>query len=152
MLSEHNQTVVSCINRLGLEYSVLGSGSPSASIVIIAEFPGETECQLKMPLVGGSGRYLWEQLGKVGIKREQCYVTNVIKRKTTTANNENKEKVPKAEMEKWHAVLRTELALLPNARFVLVLGNVALESLTGHTGITKWRGSCLDYTREMGFC
>jgi uracil-DNA glycosylase family 4 len=151
MLSEHNQSVVNVINRLGLEYQVLGSGSPSAQIIVIAEFPGETEVQLKMPLVGGSGKYLWEQLAKVGIKREQCYITNVIKRKITEDKNTNKKALPKEEMLKWHAVLREELSLLPNARFVLVLGNVALEALTGHTGITKWRGSALSYTREMGF-
>lgn len=152
MLSEHNQAVVSCINRLGLEYQVLGSGSPSSKIVVIAEFPGETEVQLKMPLVGGSGRYLWEQLGKVGIKREMCYVTNVVKKKLTEGMNASKKILPKEEMQKWHTVLRTELSLLPNAQYVLVLGNVALEALTGHTGITKWRGSALEYTREMGFC
>jgi uracil-DNA glycosylase family 4 len=151
MLSEHTSTVLNCINRLGLEYQVLGSGSPSSQIVVIAEFPGEAEVQLKTPLVGGSGRYLWEQLGKVGIKREQCYVTNVVKVKLTEDKNTNKRVLPKAELEKWHTVLREELSLLPNARFVLVLGNVALEALTGHTGITKWRGSALHFTKEMGF-
>lgn len=152
MLSDHNQAVVNCINRLGLEYQVLGSGSPSSQIVVIAEFPGETEVQLKMPLVGGSGRYLWEQLAKVGIKREMCYITNVIKQKITEQGNANKRALPKAELEKWHTVLREELALLTRAKYVLVLGNVALEALTGHIGITKWRGSCLSFTREMGFC
>lgn len=152
MLSDHNQAVVNVINRLGLEYQVLGSGSPSSQIVVIAEFPGETECQLKMPLVGGSGRYLWEQLAKVGIKREQCYITNVVKKKLTEEKNTNKKVLPKEEMLKWHTVLREELSLLTHARFVLVLGNVALEALTGHTGITKWRGSALNFTREMGFC
>lgn len=152
MLSDHNQKVTAVINRLGLEYHVLGSGSPSSQIVVIAEFPGETEVQLRMPLVGGSGRYLWEQLGKVGIKREQCYITNVVKTKITEFGNSNKKALPKAEMEKWHTVLREELALLPNARYVLLLGNVALEAITGHVGITKWRGSCLNFTREMGFC
>lgn len=152
MLSEHNQAVTAVINRLGLEYQVLGSGSPSSQIVVIAEFPGETECQLKMPLVGGSGKYLWQELSKVGIKREQCYITNVVKKKLTEEKNSNKKVLPKEEMLKWHTVLREELSLLPNARYVLVLGNVALESLTGHTGITKWRGSALSFTKEMGFC
>ena len=141
MLSDHNQSVVNVINRLGLEYQVLGSGSPSSQIVVIAEFPGEAECQLKMPLVGGSGRYLWEQLGKVGIKREQCYITNVVKKKLTEEANSNKKVLQKEEMQKWHAVLREELSLLPAAKYVLVLGNVALEALTGHTGITNRRGS-----------
>lgn len=137
---------------LGLEYHVLGSGSPSSQICIIAEFPGETECQLKQPLVGNSGRYLWTELAKIGVKREQCYVTNVIKRRTTSEDNKNdRTPVPAEELRKWNAILMQELSELSNVRYILLLGNVALKSVTGHTGIKKWRGSVLNFTKEMGF-
>lgn len=140
------------ITALGLEYHVLGSGSPSSQICIIAEFPGETEVQLKQPLVGGSGRYLWQELGKIGVKREQCYITNVIKRRTTSEDNKNdKTPVPAEEMRKWQAVLARELSELSNVKYIVLLGNVALKSVTGHTGIKKWRGSVLNFTSEMGF-
>ena len=43
------------ILSLGLEYEVLGVGSPSAQICIIAEYPGDTEVAMKQPLVGSSG-------------------------------------------------------------------------------------------------
>jgi len=108
---------------------------------------------MKQPLVGGSGRYLWEQLLKyAGVQRNQCYVTNVVKHKITEIDNNNKRAVPKEEMHKWQAVLREELSRLTNVKYILVLGNVALEALTGHTGIKKWRGSVLDFTTRMGFC
>lgn len=137
---------------LGLETHVLGSGSPSSQICIIAEFPGETECQLKQPLVGNSGRYLWTELSKIGVKREQCYVTNVIKRRTTSEDNKNdKTPVPAEELRKWNAVLMQELSELSNVKYIVLLGNVALKSVTGHTGIKKWRGSVLNFTQEMGF-
>lgn len=137
---------------LGLEYHVLGTGSPSSQICIIAEFPGETECQLKQPLVGMSGRYLWTELGKIGVKREQCYITNVIKRRTTSEDNKNdKTPVPAEEMRKWNAVLMQELSELSNVRYIVLLGNAALKSVTGHSGIKKWRGSVINFTKEMGF-
>lgn len=140
------------ITSLGLEYHVLGTGSPSSQICIIAEFPGETEIALKQPLVGNSGRYLWTELGKIGVKREQCYVTNVIKRRTTAEDNKNdKSPVPAEEMRKWNAVLMQELSQLSNVRYIILLGNVALKSVTGHSGIKKWRGSVLNFTSEMGF-
>lgn len=151
MLSLQNESIANHCNSLSLEYQVLSSGSPSSRIAIIAEFPGETEVQLKQPLVGGSGKYLWTELGKIGIKREQCYVTNVVKRKMTEEKNSNKKALPKEELNKWHAVLREEISRLAEIRYVLILGNVALEALTGHTGIKKWRGSVLPYTKEMGF-
>lgn len=146
------ESTASHINSLGLQYNVLGSGSPSSQIVIVAEFPGETECQLKQPLVGGSGRYLWTELQKIGVKREQCYVTNVIKRRTTSEDNKNdKSPVPAEELRKWNAVLMQELSVLSNAKYILLLGNVALKSVTGHSGIKKWRGSVINFTKEMGF-
>lgn len=138
------------ILSLGLEFDVLGTGSPSSQIVIVAEFPGETEIALKQPLVGASGRYLWQELAKIGVKREQCYITNVIKRRVQTDQKE-KLSVPAEERRKWGAVLAQELSQLSNAKYILILGNVALESITGHTGIKKWRGSRLSFSKEMGF-
>lgn len=146
------ETTANHISALGLQYNVLGSGSPSSQICIIAEFPGETECQLKQPLVGNSGRYLWTELSKIGVKREQCYITNVIKRRTTSEDNKNdKTPVPAEELRKWNAVLMQELSELANVKYIILLGNVALKSVTGHTGIKKWRGSVISFTQEMGF-
>jgi uracil-DNA glycosylase family 4 len=135
---------------LGLSYDVLGSGSPTSQIAIIAEYPGETEVALKQPLVGGSGRYLWTELGKIGIRREQCYVTNVIKRRVITDHKE-KLSVPVEEQRKWGAVLAQELSALSNVKYLLLLGNAALTAVTGHKGVKKWRGSVLSFTKEMGF-
>jgi len=140
------------ILSLGMEYQVLGSGSPSAQICIVAEFPGETEVLLKQPLVGASGRHLWTELGKIGVRREQCYVTNVIKRGTLAKDNKNeKVPVPAEELRKWSAVLARELSQLSNVKYILTLGGVALNAITGHKGIKKWRGSVLTFTPEMGF-
>lgn len=138
------------ILSLGLEYQVLGSGSPSARICIVAEFPGETEVYLKQPLVGRSGTHLWTELGKIGVRREQCYVTNVIKCRTQDQKHD-KTPVPAEDMRKWEAVLARELSVLSNVQYFLILGNVALHALTGHKGIKKWRGSVLKFTREMGY-
>lgn len=104
--------------------------------------------------MGGSGNYLWEQLGKIGVRREQCYVTNVIKKRVIIRDeNEAKQKqlVPAEELAKWHAVLMRELSQLSHARFILLCGNAALTAVTGHKGIKKWRGSVLNFTKAMGY-
>jgi len=147
------QTVAHC-ESLHLEYAVLGSGSPSSQIAVIAEFPGETEVILKQPLIGNSGRLLWEKLGKINVRREHCYITNVVKRPLLKKDNDGgreKSAVSKEELAKWATVLRQELNSLPNLKYILVLGNVALEAITGHTGIKKWRGSVLEFDKMMGF-
>ena len=45
-----------------LQVDCLGSGDVNAEICIIGEAPGEHEAKMKMPLVGGSGRMLWDIL------------------------------------------------------------------------------------------
>ena len=143
------EATINHAQSLGLECEVPGAGSPSSQICIISEYPGETEFALKRPLVGASGRKLFDELLKLGIKREQCYTTNVIKRRVQSDQKE-KLSVPVEEMRKWGAVLAQELSQLSNVRYVLLLGNTALKAVTGHTGIKKWRGSALPFTRELG--
>ena len=142
------------ILSLGLEYKVLGTGSPSSKIAIIAEYPGETEIMLKQPLIGQSGRLLWEKLGSIGVKREQCYITNVVKDAVTVKvvdGTRERQLASKEDMAKWQSVLMRELSQLSNVEYILLLGNAALEAVTGHKGVNKWRGSVLDFSCGMGF-
>jgi len=108
--------------------------------VIIAEAPGEREVQQKLPLVGGSGSLLWNiMLKRNKLSRKDFYITNVIKRQVSLADR--KKGVNKHELGLWTELLRWELGHLPNVHYILAMGNYALEALTGHTGITSWRGS-----------
>lgn len=109
---------------------------------------------MKQPLMGGSGRYLWQELGKIGVKREQCYITNVIKSEVISSDEKGgkeKQLVPADELRKWHTVLMRELSQLSNVRYILLCGNAALTAVTGHKGIKKWRGSVLEFNKQMGF-
>lgn len=122
-------------------------GTFNSEVAIIAEAPGSREVQLKIPLVGGSGSLLWGVLKKYGMFRTQFYITNVVKRQLTFGGLDASDKValPKVEYDHWTGLLKWELACLPNLTYVLVLGNMALEALCGKKGITKWRGSVLDF-------
>lgn len=132
------------VKACGLSADVYSSGSLTSEIIVIAEAPGETEKQLGMPLVGGSGKYTWESLRKIGIQRAQCYVTNVVKRQLVIAKDERKIKLPKSELDHWKSILRFELDQLPNPKYILCLGNYALEAVTEFKGIKKYRGSVFE--------
>jgi uracil-DNA glycosylase family 4 len=128
-----------------LEVDCLGAGKLTSEIAIIAEAPGVQECNLKMPLVGGSGKHLWSVLRTLDITRTDCYVTNVVKKQVSLSTKvDSKNPVKKTEIEHWEGLLDWELDHLPNLKYVLCLGNFALHALTGDTGITKWRGSVFD--------
>jgi DNA polymerase len=58
---------------------VVGEGNPAARIMFIGEAPGEWEAKSGRPFVGASGRFLNELLQTIDLKREDVYITNVVK-------------------------------------------------------------------------
>jgi uracil-DNA glycosylase family 4 len=59
--------------------AVPGEGPEDARILFIGEAPGFHEDRQGRPFVGAAGQYLNELLVKVGLKREEVYIANVIK-------------------------------------------------------------------------
>src|SRR3954465_14843723 len=129
----------------GLDVVVPSFGPYDTDTAIVGEGAGETEVRMKMPFVGGAGGVLWKYGLQVGIKKHECYVTNVMKRQISLGkDSEERYKVNKGEFEAWAGLLRWELSSLPNLKYILVLGNYALKALTGKDGISNWRGSVLE--------
>jgi uracil-DNA glycosylase family 4 len=131
---------------LGLSIDCPADGTFNAQIAIIAEAPGDVELVKKLPLIGPSGFKLWATLRQFGLHRMDCYITNVSKRQVSTNDEDRKNKrvMAKPEFSLWKDLVLWELSQLPNLKYVLALGNFALEALTGKTGISHWRGSVLD--------
>ena len=58
---------------------VFGDGNPDADIVFSGEAPGRQEDEQGLPFVGASGKFLSEMLATIHLKREQVYITNIVK-------------------------------------------------------------------------
>ncbi len=58
---------------------VFGAGNPDADIVFIGEAPGKNEDLKGEPFVGAAGKFLNEMLESIGLKREDIYITNIVK-------------------------------------------------------------------------
>jgi uracil-DNA glycosylase len=58
---------------------VIGEGSHFAKIMFIGEAPGRNEARTGRPFCGRAGQILDELLNTVGIKREDIYITNIVK-------------------------------------------------------------------------
>lgn len=104
-------------------------------IMIVGEAPGATEDEIGEPFVGQAGRTLTELLTAAGIKRSDCYITNSVK--CRPPNN----RPPSVKEGKIcsHAYFHKELGQV-RPEFILLLGNIALRTVTGKSGITKQRG------------
>ena len=59
--------------------AVPGDGPASAEIMIIGEGPGFHEDRQGLPFVGPAGRFLNELITSAGLKREDVFITNVVK-------------------------------------------------------------------------
>jgi uracil-DNA glycosylase family 4 len=59
--------------------AVPGDGNPNARIMFIGEGPGWHEDQQGKPFVGAAGKFLNELLSLAGLKREDVFITNVVK-------------------------------------------------------------------------
>lgn len=60
-------------------FPVIGEGDHYAKIMFIGEAPGRREAQTGRPFCGAAGQILDELLASVGIRREEVYVTNIVK-------------------------------------------------------------------------
>jgi len=59
--------------------AVPGEGSPDAEIMFIGEAPGYHEDLQGRPFVGAAGKFLTQLIESIGLRREDVYITNVVK-------------------------------------------------------------------------
>lgn len=58
---------------------VIGEGSHEAKIMFIGEAPGRNEAKTGRPFCGSAGKILDTLLAEAGLKREEVYITNIVK-------------------------------------------------------------------------
>jgi uracil-DNA glycosylase len=90
-LSDHNPSIVLaevasevkvcplCELARTRTHAVPGDGAPAARIMFIGEGPGWHEDQQGKPFVGAAGKFLNELLAIAGLKRDDVFITNVVK-------------------------------------------------------------------------
>ena len=104
---------------------VPGEGPLNARIMIIGEAPGEREDEEGRPFVGAAGQLLTKLLNTVGIKREEIYITNVVK--CRPPNNRDPEP---DEIEACRPYLVTQILMI-RPQIIICLGrHSAREVLT----------------------
>lgn len=113
---------------------VFGEGKQNAKICMIGEAPGGDEEKQGRPFVGKAGKNLSSFLETIGLKREDIYITNVVKFRPTnispkTGNFVNRP--PKSsEIDFFLPYLMKELEII-KPDMIVTLGNVPLKAVTG---------------------
>ena len=95
---------------------VMGDGNPNAEIVFIGEAPGKKEDEQGLPFVGASGRFLNEMLAAADMKREDVYITNIVKYRPPN----NRDPLPEEKREFWPYLMRQLEIIEP--KVIITLG------------------------------
>ncbi len=122
---------------------VFGTGNPRSPLVLVGQSPGEQEDQTGMPFVGPAGQLLSECLAEVGIRREQVWITNIVKcrpyEKTGSPRGKNRDPEPD-EVEACQPWIEAELALL-RPKVIVCIGAPSAKLILGRAvSITRDRG------------
>lgn len=122
---------------------VLGEGNPQAKVLFIGEAPGQKEDELKRPFVGPAGQFLDELLGTIGLKREEVYISNVVKYRPP--GNRDPTPLEKEQCRPW---LMLEMAVI-QPRIIVPLGRHSLAHFFTNTNITTAHGKPLKLTEKI---
>ena len=124
-----------CKLYAGATHLVFGDGNPVAALMFIGEAPGAEEDLQGLPFVGAAGQLLNNLLGKLGLRRDQVYITNVVKSRPP-GNRE-----PEAdEIEACLPFLLKQIKAV-RPRVIVTLGRVATQALLGtREPLTRLRG------------
>jgi uracil-DNA glycosylase len=100
--------------------AVPGEGPVDADILFVGEAPGYHEDAQGRPFVGPAGRFLDELLESIGLRRDQVYITNVVKCRPP----KNRDPDP-SEIGACVPYLERQIALL-NPKLIVALGRFSM--------------------------
>jgi len=113
------------------KYPVIGEGNHKAKIVFVGEAPGREENASGRPFVGQAGKILNSLLKSIGLKREDVYITNILKCRPPR-NRDPEEN----EIIACSPFLKKQIEII-NPKVVCSLGRYAMNFLMDEFGLGK---------------
>jgi len=108
---------------------VIGEGSHDAEIMFVGEAPGENEAKTGRPFCGRAGKVLDSLLESAGIKREDVYITNIVKDRPP----KNRDPLPE-EIELYAPFLDRQIEII-KPKVVATLGRFSMEYVMRRYGL-----------------
>jgi uracil-DNA glycosylase len=114
---------------------VFGEGDPQARLVFVGEGPGADEDATGRPFVGRAGQLLDKIIAAIGLKRDECYIANVVKCRPPGNRTPERDEVATCEQ-----FLYRQLVLI-KPQVIVALGSPAFQCLLRtKESITRSRG------------
>jgi DNA polymerase len=137
-LHKKYHTSSKCVLKKTATQPVFGDGNPNASVVFIGEAPGKKEDETGKPFIGAAGKFLAEMLVMIKMKRDDIYITNIVKYRPP--NNRDPEVSEKQSCADW---LHAELALI-NPKLIVFLGRHSMNHFFPELKISDAHGKLIN--------
>jgi DNA polymerase len=133
-----------CPLHRGRNRAVPGEGHPETEVVFVGEGPGYNEDKEGRPFVGQAGGLLNELLKSIGWRREEVFITNVVKCRPPG----NRDPEP-SEIAACAPYLKRQLAVLDPA-VIVTLGRHSLQTFMPGARISATHGTTRATDPETG--
>src|ERR1035437_3884879 len=134
-----------CELKKTAKQAVFGDGNVETDIVFIGEAPGKKEDEGGKPFIGAAGKFLAEMLEGIGMKREDIYITNIVKYRPP--DNRDPEPEEKESCNEW---LINELKII-SPKLIVFLGRHSMTRFFPTEMISDLHGKLLiKSTPELG--
>lgn len=121
------------------EFFIFGTGNEKADVVIVGESPGAPDADSEKPFMGPVGQLLERILSSIGLRREEVYLTNVVK-----YISQGDELTP--DILKFFTPFLHREILAINPKVIISLGNTPTKALLNtKKAISQIRGEFFDY-------
>lgn len=122
---------------------VFGEGNSNCEVLFIGEAPGLNEDRLQRPFVGRGGQLLNLTLEKINLKREDVYITNIVKRRPP----ENRDPLPE-EIEAYKPYLSSQITII-DPKIIVTLGRFSMNYFLPDAKITRDHGKIYYFPKKF---
>ncbi len=116
------------------KHLVFGEGSPDANVIFIGEAPGKHEDLTGRPFIGAAGKLLSELLESIGLRRDDVYITSILKYRPPN----NRDPKPEEKDEFW-PYLQAQLEVI-QPKLIVVLGRHGMNCFLPDLKISQVHG------------
>ncbi len=139
MLARYYQQCTRCPLHQRRTQVVFGHGNPDSPLMLVGEGPGEQEDLQGKPFVGRAGQLLTRMLAAIHLRREDVYITNIVKCRPPGNRTPTDE-----EMAACIPILRQQFAII-RPRILVTLGAAATRAIIDPKArITQIRGQWVE--------
>ncbi|HTR44340.1 MAG TPA: uracil-DNA glycosylase [Thermodesulfovibrionales bacterium] len=129
-----------CKLAKGRRTIVFGEGNPDADLMFIGEGPGKEEDLQGRPFVGDAGKLLDRLIEKMGFRREEVYIGNIVKCRPPMNRDPEEDEVGTCMQ-----FIERQIGIIA-PKVIVSLGRISAHTLTAtSTPISRMRGTFYEF-------